>query len=204
MSNNVRGYITLDQFFEHSLKFLEVSNILNDGWNLRNVEGCHRGLYLTKKQIIVKETLKSRVESDPQEVSNNIVFVSFDYHIVYSDSYSTPILYFNAMNSDGSKLKVEEIWDLLSLSNENGLLTLDEKYKIYGKMITQMEHPILGKPYFAFHPCKTSEFMSELMQNSKDTQSENVATKTNYIWIWLSRIGPFVGLSPGLNYAKYF
>ncbi|MBN3314584.1 ATG10 enzyme, partial [Atractosteus spatula] len=62
--------------------------------------------------------------------------------------------------------------------------------------ITQQEHPLLGQPFFALHPCRTQEFMSPIVTAAK---GEN--RSLNYIAAWLSVVGPVVGLSLPLSYA---
>ncbi|KAM6035623.1 ubiquitin-like-conjugating enzyme ATG10 isoform 3-T4 [Theristicus caerulescens] len=59
------------------------------------------------------------------------------------------------------------------------------------------EHPLLGQPYFVLHPCRTNEFMSSILTSSRKQNRQ-----TNYIILWLSTVGPVVGLNLPLSYAK--
>ncbi|KAF2976135.1 hypothetical protein EK904_004839 [Melospiza melodia maxima] len=59
------------------------------------------------------------------------------------------------------------------------------------------EHPILGQPFFVLHPCRTNEFISAVLRGSQEQHRH-----TNYITLWLSTVGPVVGLNLPLSYAK--
>ncbi|KAA8587571.1 hypothetical protein FQN60_016433 [Etheostoma spectabile] len=58
------------------------------------------------------------------------------------------------------------------------------------------EHPLLGQPFFMIHPCRTEEFMRPVLQAARD-QHRSV----NYVLLWLSVVGPVVGLDVPLKYA---
>ncbi|XP_074240282.1 ubiquitin-like-conjugating enzyme ATG10 isoform X2 [Saimiri boliviensis] len=62
---------------------------------------------------------------------------------------------------------------------------------------SESEHPILGQPFFVLHPCKTNEFMTPVLKNSR-----KINKNVNYITSWLSIVGPVVGLNLPLSYAK--
>ncbi|XP_059149447.1 ubiquitin-like-conjugating enzyme ATG10 isoform X2 [Physella acuta] len=108
---------------------------------------------------------------------------TYEYHVLYSESYQVPVLYFNVFKKDGKLLSLEDVWKLCPVSyqkymNENKWATL-----------SQQEHPLLGRPYFQLHPCHTSDLMSQIMTNTKTYNIKN------YLATWLSTVGPLVGLS---------
>ncbi|XP_062068446.1 ubiquitin-like-conjugating enzyme ATG10 isoform X1 [Lepus europaeus] len=72
------------------------------------------------------------------------------------------------------------------------LLALDQRSS--GRC-NQLEHPILGQPFFVLHPCKTNEFMTPVLKNPQKINR-------NYITSWLSVVGPVVGLNLPLSYAQ--
>lgn len=89
--------------------------------------------------------------------------------------------------------------------SDGSLLTLDGAWKIFIKLnghilngskldmksvLTQMEHPILFKPFLTLHPCHIAEVLHSL-PNSK-----------NKVLSFLSAYGTAVYLSFDLNYGK--
>ncbi|XP_062340070.1 ubiquitin-like-conjugating enzyme ATG10 isoform X1 [Osmerus eperlanus] len=126
--------------------------------------------------------------SSVSEGSNQVV--QYEYHILYSCSYQTPVLYFRASTLDGRSLSLEEVW--------NGV---HPNYRIRLQnspwdSITQQEHPLLGQPFFMLHPCKTEEFMRPVMQAALEEHRQ-----VNYVVTWLSVVGPVVGLDIPLSYS---
>lgn len=86
------------------------------------------------------------------------------------------------------------------------MLTLDEAWKIFKDMnpmqsgeiqqnmlhiLTQMEHPILYKPFLTLHPCRIAEVLQSLPYSQ------------NKVLSFLSIYGPTVYLTFDLEYAKY-
>ncbi|XP_028283435.1 ubiquitin-like-conjugating enzyme ATG10 isoform X2 [Parambassis ranga] len=123
-------------------------------------------------------------------VDINSQVLQYEYHILYSCSYSTPVLYFRAFTMEGRSLTLQEVWSSIHpnyrLCLQNSPLTT----------ITQQEHPLLGQPFFMLHPCKTEEFMRPLLQASHDQPRP-----VNYVLSWLSVVGPVVGLDIPLKYC---
>ncbi|XP_062260647.1 ubiquitin-like-conjugating enzyme ATG10 isoform X3 [Platichthys flesus] len=115
--------------------------------------------------------------------------LQYEYHILYSCSYSTPVLYFRAFTLEGRSLSLEEVW---SSVHPNFRIRLQNSPL---NTITQQEHPLLGQPFFMLHPCKTEEFMKPVLQLAQD-QNRPV----NYVLTWLSVVGPLVGLDVPLMY----
>ncbi|CAL1538628.1 unnamed protein product [Lymnaea stagnalis] len=114
--------------------------------------------------------------------------LTYEYHILYSESYCVPVLYFIVFRADGKLLSLEEVWKLCPSSYQK-LLT-ENKWAT----LTQMEHPILGRPYLQLHPCHTADLMTQIMSHSKHYN------KKNYLVTWLSTVGPLVGLQISPSY----
>uniref|UniRef100_A0A493SU71 Ubiquitin-like-conjugating enzyme ATG10 n=1 Tax=Anas platyrhynchos platyrhynchos TaxID=8840 RepID=A0A493SU71_ANAPP len=152
--------------------------------------------------------------------------VRYEYHVLYSSSYQVPVLYFRACFLDvhlvtrysiatatvilltilsgrkeehraflqghyGRPLTLDEIWKSVHACYQARLLEGP------WDTITQQEHPLLGQPFFVLHPCRTNEFMSSVLASSRKQNRH-----TNYIILWLSTVGPVVGLNLPLSYAK--
>ncbi|KAG8014355.1 Ubiquitin-like-conjugating enzyme ATG10 [Nibea albiflora] len=113
-----------------------------------------------------------------------------EYHIVYSCSYGTPVLYFRASTLEGKSLSLEEVW---SSVHPNFRLRLQKSPL---NTITLQEHPLLGQPFFMLHPCRTEEFMRPVLLAAQDQNRQ-----VNYVLSWLSVVGPVVGLDVPLKYS---
>ncbi|XP_041805700.1 ubiquitin-like-conjugating enzyme ATG10 [Chelmon rostratus] len=116
--------------------------------------------------------------------------LQYEYHILYSCSYSTPVLYFRAFTLEGRSLSLEEVW---SSVHPNFRLRLQKNPL---NTITLQEHPLLGQPFFMLHPCRTEEFMRPVLQMAQDQHRP-----VNYVLSWLSVVGPVVGLEVPLKYS---
>ena len=60
-------------------------------------------------------------------------------------------------------------------------------------LVTQCEHPVLKRPFFMVHPCKTSEMMGELKEFSS-VQSNDSAAHV-YLNLWISTYLLLLGIS---------
>jgi len=143
---------------------------------LRNVSCDY--LVSSKQAINVKSTEEKELYADLedescQDVEESTVTVPvgqvdpavFQFHIIYSRTHKVPMLYFQGIRSGG----LIEIDSLLVEGGDN--------------FITQLEHPVLGTPFLAVHPCKTALFMSLLMKESGTFDIEN------YLLSWLGIVG---------------
>ncbi|KAF5287959.1 hypothetical protein FQA39_LY15597 [Lamprigera yunnana] len=145
------------------------SDEINDAWMLKVVHDDVNELSdFEEDENLINDTL-----------SINEVVITCEYHIAYSVSYSCPVLCFNVWKSNGSLLTIDECWEMFNISAEN-------QYDV----LTQMDHPVLGKPFATLHPCKTAELMG-ILGNSR-----------NIVVSWLSTVGRTVGLNVPPDYAK--
>lgn len=153
-----------NNFLKCVQEIVHISNSLMDGWQLNVKIDVENGTYITKK--------------GPKFLSESNTFAIFEYHIAYSLSYSNPVLCFNAWKADGSMLTMEEYW-----ANNKQF-----KHSNMYETLTQMDHPVLCKPFLTLHPCRTSEIIEPILETSK-----------NAVLTWLSVVGPFIELdiNPG-------
>ena len=96
--------------------------------------------------------------------------VHIEYHVLHSVSYQVPVLYFNAAFSNGRSLVLEDIWGLLSPD-------LVSRKADRWKLVTQQEHPYLGRPFYHIHPCHTATVMGKAMQCFADGGKEEGRTE---------------------------
>uniref|UniRef100_A0A8C6LM83 Ubiquitin-like-conjugating enzyme ATG10 n=1 Tax=Nothobranchius furzeri TaxID=105023 RepID=A0A8C6LM83_NOTFU len=199
---------------------LQRSEQLRDGWSWEVVQGSDEG-YLRKTALrSVPDPQTSTCSSRPKQSKEepdcasslvpdsgrgeldeeddgscivsegSSVVLQYEYHILYSSSYSTPVLYFRAFTLEGRSLTLEEVW---SFVHPNFRLCLQNSPL---NALSQQEHPLLGQPFFYLHPCRTEEFMKLVL-----TAAEDKHRPMNYVLLWLSLVGPAVGLDVPLEYC---
>ncbi|KAF4532909.1 hypothetical protein B566_EDAN001513 [Ephemera danica] len=128
--------------------------------------------------------LVHREEDDTASSVNPEAELIAEYHVLYSLSYSVPVLYFNVWRNNGTLLTLEELWGRVA-----------EPYKQAVNLakwntLTQKEHPVLGTPFFQLHPCHTAELLCQVPNRSG-----------NPLLTWLSSVSCAVGLRIPHEYA---
>lgn len=176
--------------------FLTISSSFEDGWIMKkmsNSTDSPENCYLFKRvncQIPLSisncpsrddSSDIPRLQDDSNVQSETIIW---EYHIIYSPSYSVPVLYFNVRYPSGKTLTLEHVWNILNV-NET---VLTEKWSF----VSQQEHPILLQPFFYLHPCKSYEIFTL----AKDSNVNPIIT-------WLSSIAPIVHLKIPLGFGKH-
>ncbi|CAK8677617.1 unnamed protein product [Clavelina lepadiformis] len=153
----------------------KASNELQDGWDL--IEPSE-SVYLSKKFI---KAAPGSMQANYQIIAE---VTTIECHVVYSPSYSCPVLYFTASNSEGKRLSLEDCQKLISPVYQEHL-TSDFKWSF----VTMQEHPVLLKPFYQLHPCHTTDFMKPLIE------LRNAKCVRNYVFSWLSVVLPVLGLN---------
>uniref|UniRef100_A0A3Q3XM79 Ubiquitin-like-conjugating enzyme ATG10 n=1 Tax=Mola mola TaxID=94237 RepID=A0A3Q3XM79_MOLML len=206
------GSTTLDeQNFRHWCQLLlQQSEQLKDGWSWEAVQvmtfitvTCVTSLILysllpQSLSVVSSEADLVNGEIDIDDEDDGVWTISegssqvlqYEYHILYSCSYSTPVLYFRAFTLEGRSLSLEEVWSCVHPSFRLRL----QKSPL--STITLQEHPLLGQPFFMLHPCRTEEFMKPVLQ-----AAQHKHRPVNYVLSWLSIVGPLVGLDVPLKYS---
>ncbi|XP_071447190.1 ubiquitin-like-conjugating enzyme ATG10 [Hetaerina americana] len=176
------GEMEWDEFIALTASFLELSEKAGDVWHIKGRKDELGGAYLVR---VRRHLAKPRedLQGTCGEEATSVQF--WEHHVVYSVGYRVPVLYFNAWRSNGELLSLEEIW------NEVHESLKPEDTRALWELITQQEHPVLGKPFFQVHPCRTAKFLISL----REVAGRNVLVP------WLSSLGPLVNLNLDLSYA---
>nr|AWV66709.1 ubiquitin-like--conjugating enzyme ATG10 [Brachionus calyciflorus] len=156
-------------FNQNIIEIYEKSIKLGDTWQLIKVN--EDVYYLEKK--------------DQKFINNEILTLIF--HIIYSESYNVPVLYLNMFKSNGSIAKYNDIYSFFNLNN------LKNEERDSDLILTQQEHPILFKPFYYMHPCKTSQWMSA----TKIGENDNF----NFTLKWLSFVFSALRIPLDIKYA---
>lgn len=163
--------ISQTEFNKQCINFvLRCKELSNESWSLSSVSsGQVKNLtgaddLMLDNNLLDARLLLSRV--DLKLVSPNNQLRAYEYNVIYSDSYEVPVMYFSASNQDGSPVEVE----LENISAE--------------QYINQVEHPLLFRPFYMVHPCRTKDFMEVHSKSNSE----------NYLICWLSTVGSYIGL----------
>jgi len=160
-------------------------------WEATALSGLSGSLYMINPQfsvthrpmsdVAISESIQAleddTVEDDPQQAtisgSREEVKVLWSFSVVFSDTYSVPVLYFGAQYLDGSPVPRAQI-----------LEWLPEKVQDSWEFVSQEEHPVTGMPSFFLHPCQTAARLEEMLQNEDE--------QINITWTWMSIVLPAV------------
>lgn len=107
------------------------------------------------------------------------------YNVIFSDSFTCPVLYLNVHKSNGRLLTYEEIYEFFHLHND----------KSDNLVLTQQDHPYTNKPFYYLHPCKTNDLMIATRMSSSSERAINLTLK------WLSFTFAALGIPLSLDYA---
>jgi ubiquitin-like-conjugating enzyme ATG10 len=193
--------LTWSEFLDEVTEIEKASNELNDGWTIQGKVGEPAdpgSIYLRK---VTSLSLKGFVSATCVDFEENLLeqedvaerrsevireVASLEYHLLYSLSYQVPIIYFNAWRPNGTLLGIEEIWALACPTHSEAL------HEARWGAISQQDHPILGTPYFFFHPCNSAQLLAKVARDDC----------ANKVIAWLSVVAPLVGLKLSIEYIK--
>ena len=194
--------------------FVSASKKLHDGWNL-----LHHGdsTYLSKKFIVPKQFRSTGsffsttdehalintgnvITDDEYSVQGNKISYElvFDCHIIYSNSYKNPVMYFLISTADGNPFTLQQCWEELEF-------TFDPKQPdLKWSFVTQVLHPLLQIPFFQLHPCHTEKFMEPFRRKHVENSDKDMSRSNcnNFILSWLSIVLPVLKLD--LNIEQYY
>ena len=230
--NDIGFTITQDEFLHSAENFIQKSDKLYDGWSLSECKGEKYLKLVTQKRVQDDENNQyephdknqqsdnETAQTNKSKVLQSVMFL--EYHVIYSVSYSVPVLYLRGYNSIGGGLRIDKLiqkgkispiqkgpasencvvhpeseFDISNTDDMPQKLSADHSY-ISPNTFSQVPHPLLFEPFYQLHPCHTSQWMKmmcSVKQARSNSETQTQLSVRSYIIIWLSFIGPFVGLS---------
>lgn len=185
--NQAAGTLSLDQFSSDLRVLVE-----EEDWTLVT-KGNHQPFIKRTFHVKARSTCKSQNVVDTEDSDDNEQvtttlpdLLQCECHVVYSDSYCNPVLFFNIYDCHGKTFPLEYIWESIVESS----FVSHIKHNPWS-FLTQAEHPVLSIPFFQLHPCHTADFMKPLHELSR---SENV-TQFCYVRSWLSIVLQVIGIN---------
>ena len=229
--------LTQDEFIAATKNFIEKSDKLYDGWVFEEYKEIPYLKLLVQRKITnhpkkdyitqvggIDDTLSNDsakvCDCAALETNTDLDVVFLEYHVIYSVSYSVPVLYVRGYDAFGGMVRIDKlIVDEGFAPNQQNEARTDKESEDAGMNITsgeirdnspsladfvkpesfsQCSHPLFFEPFYQLHPCHTAQWM-EIMCSVRDAK-ENLQRQKHvsvgmYITIWLSFVGPFVGLS---------
>lgn len=184
------GTITWEEFLENAERFLVVSNKLSDGWGLHGDKDIPGQAYLVRraKHFIPcdstaredgsaaddgdddPEEFHVNFREDPHEAapSTSETPLVVEHHILWSMSYSVPVLFFNGWKSDFPGINPVSVNEAQAVHDS----------KLNYTELSEAIHPVVGTPFLQLHPC-LSQGLLRTMPKSK-----------NKLVSWLSCVAP--------------
>ncbi|XP_076169025.1 autophagy-related 10 isoform X2 [Ptiloglossa arizonensis] len=195
------GTITWEEFLENTENFIQMSNRISDGWELKGNKNVPGEAYIVRQRKYfipadndltyysvhenddIDDNLNFELQQDPFEAPSTIeIPLVKEHHILWSMSYSVPVLYFNGWKADFPGINPVTVEEAQSLVHGADLKYVE---------LSQTIHPILGTPFLYLHPCMSHELL-QITSKSK-----------NKLVSWLSTVAPSaLGLTLLPDYCK--
>ncbi|XP_054737210.1 ubiquitin-like-conjugating enzyme ATG10 [Anastrepha obliqua] len=193
--------LTWEEFLQEAAEFQKISERLGDVWSLYKKDDEEGNTYLIYQQKIpniadIKSSKDTLEESDYVVKDESAIatpptneLLKVEYHILYSISYQVPVLYFRIFRSDGSLVNLEDAWHIFSGYGGNASQPTNADML---SIMTQLDHPVLRKPYISIHPCRTAELLAQ------------AGLSRNRVLTFISLMGPYVQLALRNEYGIEF
>ncbi|XP_058806437.1 ubiquitin-like-conjugating enzyme ATG10 [Phymastichus coffea] len=193
------GTITWEAFVAYAEELVRLSDEISDHWRFSGDKGSAGQAYLERrvKTYIPSDCLIDRDKeqeedewnksletcTDPYEMSSaNERPLIIEHHVLWSMSYSVPVLYFNGWCADSPGINAVSVEAAQRLTSGD---------KLAHSELSQAIHPILGRPFLHLHPCGSRELL------------QMASRSANKLVSWLSAVGPAaLGLKLPPDYFK--
>ncbi|GAA5931932.1 hypothetical protein JCM3775_000081 [Rhodotorula graminis] len=116
--------------------------------------------------------------------------------ICYSPTFSVPVLWFEAHQSSGTPLSLEQVLRSTLFHDGHGLSSGDAT-----PFVSQADHPATGRPSWFLHPCETEGIVAEVLEGGRaerghEREGERRSDPDDDEWFasWLTVVGAVVDL----------
>jgi ubiquitin-like-conjugating enzyme ATG10 len=164
-----------DTFNQQCIRFVRKSQeYADEGWYLSGI--LHQGQppkVLDLDDLSIDQSNQWKLllmKEERRKCANDDLICSYEYSVLYSESYEVPVMYFSASDQNGAHVPLDKI--------------LTARPKDLSMIVNQVEHPLLFRPFYMIHPCRTRDFMEPHL----------VANNDCYLISWLSIISTLLGL----------
>lgn len=153
-----RANMNWTEFVSACKAFLALSREYGDSWREEGDPAVPGEYFISLRTL--RRGSKRRIPEkqevdDDDDHDNGPLVLTCRFDVLFSLSYSVPMMFFKVSHSDGSSLSIQEIWELVKVSSTDLWST-----------VSQMDHPVLQIPFFAFHACQTEKLMETLLSSS--------------------------------------
>ncbi|CAE7111638.1 unnamed protein product [Rhizoctonia solani] len=133
--------------------------------------------------------------------------VYFHESIVWHPTYMVPTYYFQAVNSGGSPVSLDQVINtarfrrrtLLDMAGEVAEHSIHptETTNAQFPLLSNGDHPITGAPHWYFHPCETSAAIREILSQTLDVpwDSSNNECLLRWFKAWLAVLTTAIDLN---------
>ncbi|XP_033214588.1 ubiquitin-like-conjugating enzyme ATG10 isoform X2 [Belonocnema kinseyi] len=182
------GTMTWEAFVENAESILRISNAISDHWEFEGDKDVPGQAYLFRREKTfipndypieeasknvednLSNELRLKFREDPFEApSASERPLVKEHHILWSVSFSVPLLYFNGWKSDFPGTNPVSV-EVAQRFMEHETLAYTE--------LSQAIHPILGTPFLHLHPCMSQNIL------------RNLSKSNNKLVSWLSIMAP--------------
>lgn len=157
-------------------------------------------------EVMEAEALEEELEAlalADENGGSQAQWCSNQYHVVYHPTYRVPALLFESAFLDGSPLSTDQVLancEAATRTLPSGTEEADFRPEDWA-FVTQQQHPVLARPFFALHPCKTAGLMNLVLgcASSAGEATEGERPKPghapeHYLVVFLSLLGRAIGL----------
>lgn len=92
--------------------------------------------------------------------SHNSTLLSVRFDICYNLAFAVPQAFFSVSYPDGRSVSLDTVWELVQVSSSDLWST-----------VTQMDHPVVQTPFYAFHPCQTEKFLESVSSDLAEKEA---------------------------------
>jgi hypothetical protein len=161
--------------------------------------------HIDKENCISKLYENYLISENNESINPSLLF---DFKVIYSEIYSSPLMYFNIFNDKGEPISFSNFLILKESQKFSQKIDLNDNKEILDNDNFEVEKsnfPMNGLVYYSLHLCNFSKFLNILYSFNSDSNSsckENFESY-NIILLWLSTIFNYFQIMIDESFYKY-